>query len=174
MVFGRKNIFGIEADFFQGKEHLFISYCLWVDNIQIGDNTQTSLLTSELGNIEHNVKMMNSRNTKELKQYNYKDIYAYLNFELWGIGSPSNKIKSAENISSLKVIKDYGECFDGYFCYLLGFETYDLIIWSNLENKINHSKIPKNMFYRAFQELNRWIKLNTKLVLIDNNTDLSK
>ncbi|WP_346882951.1 Imm42 family immunity protein [uncultured Algibacter sp.] len=99
MIFGDKNIFAIESDFFQGKDYLFISYCFWVDNEKVGDNNQKSLLVSELENIEHNLNTLNNRKSSKLEEYSCKEIYAYLNFELWNIGSSDIKIENIENIN---------------------------------------------------------------------------
>ncbi len=169
MIFGDKNNFAIEADFFQGEDYLFISYCYWVNNEKIGDNSQRSLLVSELENIKHNSNTKNERKSNELAKYNCKEIYDYLTFQLWNVGSTDIKIEKIENINNLTVIKDYGECFDGFFCYLLEFKYYDLFIWNDLESKIKCKKIEKNSFYKAFEELDDWINSNTKLILALNS-----
>ncbi len=165
MIFGCKNEFAIEADLFQGKDYVFISYCFWINNQKVGDNTQSSLLLSELDNIKHNIEALNDRNADELGKYNCQEIYDYLNYELWEIGKSNLKITTPKNINSLTVIKEYGECFDGYYCYLLSFKFYDLIIWNNSKDEVNCKKIGKNKLFNTFKEFNNWIESNTKLIL---------
>ena len=48
IILGKKDIFSIEAELRQVQEYIFINYCLWGKGKMIGDNTVTSLLSSNV------------------------------------------------------------------------------------------------------------------------------
>ena len=160
MIFGKKYVFSIEADFYHNEPYSFVSYCFFVNGYKIGDNKQTSLLGNFLDNVEYNLKMHSHRKCKELLFLNYKEIFNFLNYHLWGVGFSSFYMEPKENIDRLSVIQDYGECLDGFFCYLLELEEYDLLIWNDENNEIMRYNIPKGDFYKSFAEVDKWIKRN--------------
>lgn len=177
MIFGNKNTFAIEADFYQNDDYIFISHCFWANNHKIGDNSQSCLLSFGLDNIKHNIDNEGFRKFSQLTNYSCKEIFTYFNYKLWGAYEEEKEMKidnlsgNLSEIASAAVIKNYNECFDGYYCYLLEYQSYDTFIWNDDKNNIKCFKIPKGLFYKAFKDIDKWLKANTKLVLSIKSKD---
>lgn len=166
---GEKKAFGISASLIQGEKYLFIEYCFWVKGFMVGDLSQTALLLPEIETIKSILKEKGNRCFPLFKDLKDADVVAFLVNKLWEIDDQDVGIELPYNEDELKVLdlgSGQGETFQGYFMFLIEFDSYDWILCKDDVEKKNLSfKIPKGVFYDCIKELYKWISESTTLVL---------
>lgn len=158
MIFGKKEIFAIEAYLNQGDRYVFANYCFWIKGNKIGDLTQYTLIDSIIDLINIVFLYKGKRHEEHLDKAEYTDI----------IEKYISKYIEDSNGFVFNIASYHDECVQGYYIFLIERNGYDIIfVKDNIDNTYIYYQIPKNSIYRCFKKLDDWIKESTVLVLKD-------
>ena len=167
-LFGDKDKFAIEAELWQRDEgYIFINYCLWIENNMVGDKEQTAVLSAELDRITKITELKGQRYITP-NRLSAKQITDNLINSIWFDNHNDHDISPAENaaLKNLDILSQYGECFQGFFVFLLEGDGYEwLLSKEDGNNKYLDIKLPYGFIYSCFDEFLKWIKDSTILVL---------
>lgn len=170
MVFGKKELFAIEAELSQSGEYIFINYCFWIKKYMIGDNMQTALLQSAIDMTFTVSDKKGKRNIDNTDLVPPVDITNYfITFLLSGENELCKNQKSVhivDDLCNFNIASYHDECFQGFFVFLIEGIGYDWILCKDeaLDKYVN-LKVPKNSIYNCFEDFSKWINHSTILVL---------
>lgn len=171
MIFGDKKYFAIEAYLDQRGDYVFINYCFWLRSKMVGDLNQSCLLKSVIPILDSILKYQGQRNFRIFEKYSDQDVTNYLIKKLWkpydeSISTDIEIELEVEDLKILNINSQEGECFQGFYTFIIESETYDRLLFKNTDNKsIVSFKSPKNLFYNQIKAFSLWIQASTKLVL---------
>ena len=167
-LFGDKDKFAIEAELWQHDEsYIFINYCLWIKNNMVGDKEQTVVLSAELDRISKIAELKGQRCITP-NRLSAKQITDNLINRIWFDNRNNNDIipTGHTELKNLDILSQYGECFQGFYVFLLEGDGYEwLLSKEDRNNKYLDIKLPHDFIYSYFNEFVLWIKDSTVLVL---------
>lgn len=133
----------------------------------VGDKEQTMVLSAELDRISKIAELKGQRCITP-NRLSAKQITDNLINCIWFDNRNNNDIipTGYTELKNLDILSQYGECFQGFYVFLLEGDGYEwLLSKEDRNNKYLDIKLPHGFIYSYFNEFVLWIKDSTVLVL---------
>lgn len=133
----------------------------------VGDKEQTVVLSAELDRISKIAELKGQRCITP-NRLSAKQITDNLINRIWFDNRNNNDIipTGYTELKNLDILSQYGECFQGFYVFLLEGDGYEwLLSKEDRNNKYLDIKLPHGFIYSYFNEFVLWIKDSTVLVL---------